>query len=175
MRRFSRQERGPADLVASAVTANFPRVIVVVLRLQSVSPFTTHRFQDAATPVLLLPLKRRPSRQRSPHPPHRQNDFTCGLYVRSTDHRTGEGFTGHDSGPFSPGGDVQHPQGFFSNNRILAGEKVVRIDPRCFTQGRRLAHPEGRNAVSRSLPAWLLRRRPLSGPPGGTTLAAYLR
>jgi hypothetical protein len=68
MRRFSRQERGPADLVASAVTANFPRVVVVVLRLQSVSPFTTYRFQHAATPVLLLPLKRRPSRQRSPHP-----------------------------------------------------------------------------------------------------------
>jgi hypothetical protein len=68
MRRFSRQERGPADLVASAVTANFPHVVVVVLRLQSVSPFTACRFQDAATPVLLLPLKRRPSRQRSPHP-----------------------------------------------------------------------------------------------------------
>ena len=68
MRRFARQERGPADLVASAVAANFPRVLFVVLRLQSVSPFTTYRFQDAATPVLLLPLKRRPSRQRSPHP-----------------------------------------------------------------------------------------------------------
>ena len=68
MRRFSRQERGPADLVASAVAANFPRVVVVVLRLQSVSAFTTCRFQHAATPLLLLPSKRRPSRRRSPHP-----------------------------------------------------------------------------------------------------------
>jgi hypothetical protein len=80
--------------------ANFPHVLVVVLRLRSVSPFTTCRFQRAATPVLLLPLKRRPLRQRSPHPPRRPNDFTCGLYARPTDHRTGEGFTGHDSGPF---------------------------------------------------------------------------
>ena len=76
---------------------------------------------------------------------------------------------------FSPGGNMHHPQWFSGNNRIAAGEKVVRIDPQCFVQGRWLAHHEGRNAVSRSLPAWLLRRRPLSGPPGGTTLAAYLR
>jgi len=48
-------------------------------------------------------------------------------------------------------------------------------DPRCFAEGRCLAHPEGRNAVSRSLPAWLLRDRPFSGPPGGAALAAYLR
>ena len=68
MRRFSRQERGPADLVASAVTANFPHVVVVVLRLQSVSTFTTCRCWYVATPLLLLPLKRRPLRQRSPHP-----------------------------------------------------------------------------------------------------------
>jgi hypothetical protein len=67
MRRFSRQELGPADLVASAVTANFPHVVVVVLRLQSVSPFTTSRFQDAATPVLLLSSKKRRPRQPSLH------------------------------------------------------------------------------------------------------------
>jgi hypothetical protein len=66
--RFSRQERGPAHLAASAVTANFPHVDAVVLRLQSVFPFTPPRFQDAATPGLLLPSKRRPLRQRSPHP-----------------------------------------------------------------------------------------------------------
>jgi hypothetical protein len=47
---------------------NFPHVLVVVLRLRSVSPFTTRRFQRAATPALLLPLKRRPLRRRSPHP-----------------------------------------------------------------------------------------------------------
>jgi hypothetical protein len=66
-RRFSRQELGPAHLVASAVAANFPHVVVVVLRLQSVSPFTTYRFQDAATPVLLLSLKKRRPRQPSLH------------------------------------------------------------------------------------------------------------
>ena len=59
-----------------------------------------------------------------------------------------------------------HPHWFSGSNRI-AREKVVRIDPQCFTQGRCLAHHVGRNAVSRSLPAWLLRPRPLSGPPGG--------
>ena len=42
-------------------------------------------------------------------------------------------------------------------------------------RGRWLAHHEGRNAVSRSLSAWLLRRHPFSGPPGGVTLAAYPR
>lgn len=67
MRRFSRQERGPADLVASAVAASFPHVAVVVLRLQSVSTFTTRRFQRAATPLLLLSLKKRRPRQPSLH------------------------------------------------------------------------------------------------------------
>ena len=52
---------------ASAVAANFPHVVVVVLRLQSVSPFTTYRFQHAATPVLLLSLKKRRLRQPSLH------------------------------------------------------------------------------------------------------------
>jgi len=70
---------------------------------------------------------------------------------------------------------MHHPQWFPGNNRIAAREKIVRINPQCFVQGRWLAHHEGRNAVSRSLPAWLLRRRPFSGPPGGATLAAYLR
>ncbi len=67
MRRFSRQEPGPADLVASAVAASFPHVAVVVLRLQSVSTFTTRRFQRAATPLLLLSLKKRRPRQPSLH------------------------------------------------------------------------------------------------------------
>ena len=67
MRRFSRQERGPADLVASAVTANSPHVVVVVLRLQSVSTFTTYRFQYVATPFLLLSSKERRPRQPSLH------------------------------------------------------------------------------------------------------------
>jgi hypothetical protein len=67
MRRFSRQEPGPADLVASAVAASFPHVVVVVLRLQSVSTFTTRRFQRAATPLLLLSLKKRRPRQPSLH------------------------------------------------------------------------------------------------------------
>ena len=68
---------------------------------------------------------------------------------------------------------MQHPQWFSGSNRIAAREKVFRIDPQCFLQGRWLAHHEGRNAVSRSLSAWLLRRRPFSGTPGGPTLAAY--
>ena len=67
MRRFTRQERGPADLVASAVTANCPPVVVVVLRLQPVSTFTTRRFRHAATPLLLLSSKKRRLRQPSLH------------------------------------------------------------------------------------------------------------
>lgn len=67
MRRFSRQELGPADLVASAVTANYSLVAVVVLRLQSVSTFTACRFQHAATPLLLLSSKKRRLRQPSLH------------------------------------------------------------------------------------------------------------
>jgi hypothetical protein len=81
MRRVARQERGPADLAASAVTANFPHVIDVVLRLQSVSPFTMCRFQHLATPVLLLPSKRRPSRQRSPHPNRFVGTFSPVAYT----------------------------------------------------------------------------------------------
>ena len=67
MRRFARQELGPADLVASAVTANYSLVVVVVLRLQSVSTFTACRFQPAATPLLLLSSKKRRLRQPSLH------------------------------------------------------------------------------------------------------------
>lgn len=63
----SRQELGPADLVASAVTANCSLVVVVVLRLQSVSTFTRCRFQHAATPLLLLSSKKRRLRQPSLH------------------------------------------------------------------------------------------------------------
>ena len=69
---------------------------------------------------------------------------------------------------------MHHPRWSSRSNRVAAGGKVVRIDPQCFVQGRWLAHHEGRNAVSRSLPAWLLRGRTFSGPPGGVTLAAYL-
>ena len=67
MRRVSRQELGSAHLVASAVAANFPRVAVVVLHLQSVSAFTTCRFRPVATPLLLLPSKKRRLRQPSLH------------------------------------------------------------------------------------------------------------
>ena len=70
---------------------------------------------------------------------------------------------------------MHHLRWFPVGNRIADGERVVRVDPQCFMQGRWLAHHAGRNAVSRSLPAWLLQRRPFSGPPGETTLAAYLR
>ena len=66
-RRFSRQEPGPAHLVASAIAANFPHVVFVVLRLQTVSTFTTFRFQNVATPFLLLSSKKRRPRQPSLH------------------------------------------------------------------------------------------------------------
>ena len=175
MRRFSRQERGPADLVASAVTANYSLVVVVVLRLQSVSAFTTCHFQQAATPLLLLSSKKRRLRQPSLH--HRIvgtiSPVAYTFDLPTVGRRRTSPVMAQDH--FSPGGDMHHPQWFSGSNRMPIGEKVVRFDPQCFLQGRCLAHHEGRNAVSRSLPAWLLRRRPFSGPPGGTTLAAYLR
>jgi hypothetical protein len=175
MRRFTRQERGPADLVASAVTANCPPVVVVVLRLQPVSTFTTCRFRHAATPLLLLSSKKRRLRQPSLH--HRIiKTFSPVAYTFDLPTvgrcRTSPVMTQDHS---SPGGDMHHPQWFSLSNRIADREKVVRFDPQCFMQGRCLAHHEGRNAVSRSPPAWLLRRHPFSGNPGGTTLAAYLR
>jgi hypothetical protein len=178
-RRFSRQEPGPADLVASAVAANFPHAVFVVLRLQSVSTFTTFRFQNAATPFLLLSSKKRRPRLPSLHRRIvivQKDTFSPEAYMSDLPtigrRRTSPVMSQDHS---SPGGHVQHPQWFSGNNRILAGEKVIRMDPQCFMQGRWLAHHEGRNAVSRGLPAWLLRHRPFSGPPGGTTLAAYLR
>ena len=179
MRRFSRQERGPADLVASAVTANSPHVVIVVLRLQSVSTFTTYRFQYVATPFLLLSSKERRPRQPSLHRRIvvvHKDTFSPEAYMFDLPtigrRRTSPVMT---QDHFLQATTCSTPNGSSGNNRIAAGEKVVRIDPQCFVQGRWLAHHEGRNAVSRSLPAWLLRRRPLSGPPGGTTLAAYLR
>jgi hypothetical protein len=66
-RRFPGKSSG-GPILGFSCGANFPHVLVVVLRLRSVSPFTTRRFQHAATPALLLPLKRRPLRRRSPHP-----------------------------------------------------------------------------------------------------------
>lgn len=88
MRRFSRQEPGPVDLVTSAVAADFPHVVVVVLRLQSVSPFTTCHFRTRRYSGSAAVLKEEATKAAFSSPPHRQNDFTCGLYVRSTDHRT---------------------------------------------------------------------------------------
>ena len=46
MRRFSRQERGPADLVASAVAANFP--LVERVRSPSSAGFHFHDLPFAA-------------------------------------------------------------------------------------------------------------------------------
>ena len=67
MRRVTRQELGSAHLVASAVAANFPRVAVVVLRLQPVSTFTMCCLQHIATPLLLLSSRKRRLRRPSLH------------------------------------------------------------------------------------------------------------
>ena len=64
------------------------------------------------------------------------------------------------------------PAWFTVLSRIANDEKTVRFGPRCFAprcftkRVRWLAHQTGRNAVSQSHPAWLLRRRSFSGPPG---------
>ncbi len=75
-RRFSRQELGPADLEASAVAANFPHVVVVVLRLQSVSAFTTYRFQPRRYSASAAVLEEEAAKAAFSSPPHRQNVFT---------------------------------------------------------------------------------------------------
>ncbi len=118
-RRFSRQEPGPADLVASAAAANFPHVVVVVLRHRSVSPFTDWRMPfggcRSADAVLLLRICCSPQKGGDsggllltvafPVPFH--------LWLIGTDYRTSDDVEPHRfvSGPFSSGGCMHHPFG----------------------------------------------------------------
>jgi hypothetical protein len=159
---------------ASAEGLTSPMDSPVVLRLRSVFPFTTRRFPRAATPVLLLPLKRRPLRPRSPHPPRRQNDFTSGLFVRLTDHRTREGFTGHSSGPFFTRRRHATPPWSLAANRICGQGRTSGV-PSASSRGGDWRTTQAESAVSRCLSAWPRRDVSFSGPPGGDALATYLR
>ncbi len=65
-----------SHLEASAVAANFPHVVVVVLRLQSVSAFTTYRFQPRRYSASAAVLEEEAAKAAFSSPPHRQNVFT---------------------------------------------------------------------------------------------------
>ena len=176
MRRFSRQERGPADLVASAVTTNSPHVVVVVLRLQSVSPFATRRFWCVTTTVLLLPLKRRPLRRRSPHP----NRFvkTISPVAYTFDLPTvgrGRASPVMTQDHFLQAATCSTLNGSPAITAVPPKRRSSELTPSASSKGGDWRPMKAENAVSQSLPAWLLQHRPFSGPPGGTTLAAYLR
>lgn len=174
-RRFPGKSSG-GPILGFSCGANFPHVLVVVLRLRPVSPFTTRRFQRAATPVLLLPLKRRPSRQRSPHPNRIVRTISPVAYKFDLP-TIGRGRASPvmTQDPSSPGGDVHHPHGSPAITVSLPERRSSGTTPSASRRAGGWHTMKAENAVSRSLPAWLLRRRPLSGPPGGTTLAAYLR
>ena len=165
-------------LVAVAEGLTFLMDSQFVLRLRSVSAFTRPgpSPHQRATPLLLPPSKRRPLRQRSPHPNRIVGTISPVAYTLDLPtigrRRTSPVMT---QVHFLQAAACITPNGPPSVTAWLEGGRSSEFDPQCFTQGRCLAHHKGRNAVSRSLPAWLLRRRPLSGPPGGTTLAAYLR
>jgi len=82
-----------------------------VLRLQSVSPFTSGRFRRRSYSSSAAIPKEEAAQAAFSSPPRRRHRFVGDLSVRLTDHRTAWDFTGHGLGPFSPGGCRQHLRG----------------------------------------------------------------
>ena len=132
--RFPGKSSGGPILGFSCGT-NYPHGLVVVLRLRPVSPFHDAPFPTRRYSGSAATLKEEAVKATFSSPTASSEQFHRWLIVRLTDRRTGEGFTGHDSGPFSPGGDVHHPRWFSSNNRIVAGEKVFRMTPDASPKG----------------------------------------
>jgi len=110
----------------------------VVLRLRSVSPFTSGRFQPVATPVPLYPLKNRPIRQRSVHP-RIARTFSPKAYRTTTERSDGVGL--HRSwlrsifSRWSHAAPLRPPS--ITTSPTAEGTSGV---PQRFTSGRWLAH-----------------------------------
>lgn len=155
--------------------ANFPHGLAVRSPSSIGIPFhppgATPR--QRATPVLLLPLKRRPSRQRSPH----RIRVTVGFHQRLIHH----GLPTVGRRRASP---VRHRTIFSRRPHVPPPKPVAGIrtaddggsgQPLRFNRERSLTRLKGLNAFSRSISAWPLRDGGFSGPPGAPALAAYLR
>jgi hypothetical protein len=147
---------------------------LVVLRHQSVFPFTS-RGKREATPDLLLPLKRRRFRRPSPH---RRVVGPFRLWLIGTTYRPSDGGGLHRSWHGT----------IVSRRRQVAPRWSASGNPRVRSRGERFGlssalHQKGgdwrtnsaESAVSRSHLAWPLRHAAFSGAPGGVALAAYLR
>lgn len=113
--------------------ANFPHVLIVVLRLRSVSPFTTRRFQRAATPGLLLPSKRRPLRQCSPQPRFVRTISPVAYTFDLPTIGRGRASPVMTQDHFLQAATRSTPNGSPAITVSLAGVRIVRIVPQCFT------------------------------------------
>lgn len=131
------------------------------------------RKDRVATPFLLQPLKRRRLRRPSPHRPRRRTISPEAYRADLPTIGRRRAFTGYGSGPFSPHGDMNHPEWATVGNPYDRRRDEPSGARQRFTEGRCLASHRGRNAVLRSLPTWPLRHESFSGPPGGLALAAY--
>ena len=162
-------------LAAAAEGLTFLMHSSFILRLRSVSPFTRlgPSPHQRATPVLLLPSKRRPTRQCSPH----RIRVTVGFHQRLIRH----GLPTVGRRRASP----VRPRTIFSRRPhapplrpaadIRTADHGGSGQPRRFNRDRSLARLKGLSAFSRSISAWPLRDGDFSGAPGAPALAAYPR
>jgi len=88
--------------------------------------------------------------------------------------RTAQGFTGHGSGPISPGGDMSHPRGILSLTVCANGQGHRGVPSASSRGGEWRAKQAEVPSPGVSLPGPFV-TPPSSGPSGGDALAAYLR
>lgn len=106
--RVSRQERGRANFGLQPGRLTFLMDARVVLLLLSVSPFTRLATRYSGSAAALQEEAAKAAFSSPPHGP----TLSPAAYRRDLPtQRAVEGFTGHGSGPFSPGGDTHHRDG----------------------------------------------------------------
>jgi hypothetical protein len=145
----------------------------VVLRLQSVSPFTSPC--GGATLDLLTPSKKRRLRRPSPH--HRvAGPFR--LWLIGSTYRPSDGVGLHRSclrTIFSRRRHASPTWSLLRQSAAIEGGTRIGALVNASSKGGEWRTTQAENAVSRSHLAWPLRHAAFSGPPGGDALAAYLR
>lgn len=136
----------------------------VVLRLRAVSPFTSGRFRHEATPVLLLPLKKRPLRQRSLHRPRRRtiSPVAYTFDLPTAGRRRASPVMTQDHSLQAAAGATPVVRRRHSARPATGGNQDF---PSASSRGGDWRTTQAETAVSRSLPAWPLRDDPFFRTP----------
>ena len=169
--RVSRQERGRANFGLQPGRLTFLMDARVVLLLLSVSPFTRLATRYSGSAAALQEEAAKAAFSSPPHGP----TLSPAAYRRDLPtQRAVEGFTGHGSGPFSPGGDTHHRDGPGPTLRTFDPGAGIRVPVSASSRGgvwRTI--PAEMPSPEVSLPGPFVLRA-FSGPSGGAKLAAYL-